>query len=505
MKKRVVVLIFSLYMSFLLFGQTGPSDRNRRGPMDMVVLLDISSSMSEFYQEVSTYITGSLLQEFLGLGDTFHLISFSDKPQLEISRRIEGQGDLEVIIGRMLLLYPLDTYSDISGALAYTEGYVSSIPGQRPKNMLLISDGDHNPPPGSPIIDGPGFQKLLTDMQSRLSRRGVRFEFLKVPEGLNRRPRPAVPLVQPVPRTPVPQTSAPVLPLQTTVPQSPVPVSPLVSPPPPASALQMPILILEPDPFIDPGPKSDLSVEDFPLDPVTGENESLPFTEEPSHTTPDLVYPYLSESSQAADHEEPPEKQDGTASTGVNANPWDGRALFTIPLVSDAQFQLICINTGFGVLTTLIILIIVFLVSRQLQNTPNRMLAHGTESPGFEGPPMISLFVKDQSTTLGRRNLHILKAGYSLSLGGGKSDFLIFLVPVPPHIARVYFDGTHYLFVPRKPQFFPDIGSQILQDCIGKPIRIISEKNYELYIRIERREDPWYALNHLLASITLPG
>jgi hypothetical protein len=478
MKKKVFVLILSLYMSFLLFGQTGPSGGSRREPMDMVVVLDISSSMSGFYQEVSTYITGPLLKEFLVLGDTFHLISFSDKAQLEISRRIEGQGDLEVIIGRMLLLYPLNTYSDIAGALAYTEGYISSIPGRRPKNLLLISDGDHNPPPGSPAIDGSGFQKLITDMQSRLSRRGIRFEFLKVPEGLNRSPRPAAPLVQSVP-TLVPQTSAPVLAPQTTVPQNPVPVSPLVSPPPPASALQMPILVLEPEPFIDPVPESALPVEDFPVDPGTGEAESLSLTEEP--LPPDLREPL-----ETAAHEEQPEKQDGPASTRVR------------PL-------LIFVNTGFGVLAALIILIIVFLVSRQLQNTPNRMLAHGTESPGFEGPPMLSLFVKDQSTTLGRRNQHILKAGYSLSLGGGKSDFLIFLVPVPPHIARVYFDGTHYFFIPRKPQFFPDIGSQILQDCIGKPIRIISEKNYELSIRIERREDPWYALNRLLTSITLPG
>ncbi|MDR1302436.1 MAG: hypothetical protein LBK43_08220 [Treponema sp.] len=466
--------------------------------MDMVVLLDISSSMSGFYQEVSTYITGPLLKEFLVLGDTFHLISFSDKAQLEISRRIEGQGDLEVIIGRMLLLYPLETYSDISGSLAYTEGYISSIPGRRPKNLLLISDGDHNPPPGSPDIDGSGFQKLITDMQSRLSRRGVRFEFLKVPEGLNR--RPAAPLVQSVP-TSVPQTSAPIVPPQTTVPQSPAPVSPVVSLLPPASALQMPILILEPDPFLDPVPESALTVEDFPLDPATGEAESLPLTEEPIPTATDLVSPDRGEPREAAAHEE----QDGPASTGVTRNLLDGRALFATPLVSEVRPQLIFINTGFGVLAALIILIIVFLVSRQLQNTPNRMLAHGTESPGFEGPPILSLFVKDQSTTLGRRNLHILKAGYSLSLGGGKSDFLIFLVPVPPHIARVYFDGTHYLFIPRKPQFFPDIDSQILQDCIGKPIRIISEKNYELYIRIERREDPWYALHRLLTSITLPG
>ncbi|MDR3115880.1 MAG: hypothetical protein LBU25_10225 [Treponema sp.] len=484
--------------------------------MDMVVLLDTSSSMSDFYEEVSAFITGPLLQDFLGLGDTLHLISFSDKGRLEISRRIEGQGDLEVIIGRMLLLYPLDPYSDISGALAYTEGYVSSLPGRRPTIMLLISDGDHNPPPGSPGIDAPGLQKLMADMQNRLSRQGVRFEFLKVPEGMSRKSPPVLAPVQPtpytpgsqavapvqpqttVPRIPVPQAPAPVVP-QTSALQTPVPADPRVSPPPPVSALQMPILIPEPDLFITPVPESALPQEASPLVLPDPEAASPPFTEEPVEPPPDVYEPRgeVPENPDVPDPLETPEQ--------AGVKPGTGRALFTAAEVSGVGSKLILLNIGFGILAVLITLSIIGLLSRRLQSTPNRMLAHGTESPGFEGPPMISLFVKDQSTALGRRNLHILKAGHSLSLGGGNSDFLIFLVPVPPHIARVYFDGTYYFFIPQRSQFFPDIGSQVLQDCIGKTIRIIAEKNYELYIRIERREDPWYALSRLLTSITLPG
>jgi hypothetical protein len=471
--------------------------------------------MSGFYQEVSAFITGPLLQEFLGLGDTFHLISFSDKARVEISRRIEIPGDLEVIIGRMLLLYPVDPYSDISGALAYTEGYVSTLPGRRPKIMVLLSDGDHNPPPGSPGIDVPGLQKLMTDMQNRLNRRGIRFEFIKVPEGMNRRPPPALTPAQPAPvpqapvlpqttpaPTPIPQTPqtlqppASVLP-QTSPPQTQAPPGPQDAPPPPASALQMPILIPEPDPFIAPVPEPVLPSEDFPL--LDQEDTGLLFTGEPAETLQDAPEPRgpVPESQAAADPQEAPKR--------AGVEPGAGSARFTASEVSRVRSQLIFLNTGFGILAALIILSILGLLSRRLWDTPNRMLAHGTESPGFEGPPMLSLFVKDQSAALGRRNLHILKAGHSLSLGGGTSDFLIVLVPVPPHIARVYFDGTYYFFIPRKPQFFPDMGSQVLQDCIGKTIRIISEKNYELHIRIERREDPWYALSRLLTSVTLPG
>lgn len=465
----------------------------------MVVLLDTSSSMSDFYREVSAFITGPLLREFLGLEDTFHLISFSDKARLELSRRIEGPGDLEVIIGRMLLLYPLDPYSDISAALTYAEGYVSSLPGGRPKTMLLISDGDQNPPPSAPNSTASGLQNFMAAMQSRLSRRGVHLEFIKVPEGMRSRPRPGPAPVQPVPQppAPAPQSPAPVpsqaRPEQSPQPpQAPVPVLPQAQNPPspelslvpPASALQIPILIPEPDPFIRAEPESSLLQEESPLaeEPEEAETESPPFTGEA------LAPPPLQ--GRIGDEPALPE-----------AEPALERPLERSP----GSSRLIFLNTGFGVLALGIILSLFAGSSRRLQATPNRMLAHGTESPGFEGPPMLSLFVKDQSTTLGRRNLHMLKAGHSLSLGGGKSDFLIVLVPVPPHIARVYFDGNAYFFIPRKPWFFPDIGSQVIQDCLGKTIRIISEKNYEIHIRIERREDPWYALNRMLSSITLPG
>jgi hypothetical protein len=121
------------------------------------------------------------------------------------------------------------------------------------------------------------------------------------------------------------------------------------------------------------------------------------------------------------------------------------------------------------------------------------------------GPLMLNLFVEDQNTAIGRRNIHTVKSGYSFSIGGGKSDFLIFLVPIPPHIADVQFDGRNCTFIPRQPKYFPDIGSQQVTNCIGKTIRVISDKNYELHIRIERYEDPLVTLNRILHSISIPG
>jgi hypothetical protein len=123
----------------------------------------------------------------------------------------------------------------------------------------------------------------------------------------------------------------------------------------------------------------------------------------------------------------------------------------------------------------------------------------------YHGPLMLSLFVEDQNTNIGRRNVHTVKSGYSFTIGGGNSDFLIFLVPIPPRIAELRSDGAQCTLIPRRPEFFPDIGSQQVTDCIGKPIRILSERRYELIIRIDRYEDPLITLNRLLHSVDVPG
>jgi hypothetical protein len=203
---------------------------------------------------------------------------------------------------------------------------------------------------------------------------------------------------------------------------------------------------------------------------------------------------------------------------------------------------------GLGIGALLALGLIIFLVTRRLQDSPKRVIAQaaspspapaapvsaassssGSDTSAManyaanrkprstpyqntykpparaEGPLMLSLFVEDQNTMIGKRNIHLAKSGYTFTVGGGKSDFLIFLVSVPSHIAEVRVDGERCTFIPRKPQFFPDTGSQQVPDCIGKMIRIVSEKGYELHLRMERYEDPLLSLNRLLHSVDVPG
>jgi hypothetical protein len=122
----------------------------------------------------------------------------------------------------------------------------------------------------------------------------------------------------------------------------------------------------------------------------------------------------------------------------------------------------------------------------------------------YGAPLMLKLFVADQNTLIGKRNTHLVKPGLSYTVGGGRSDFLIFLVPVPPHIGELKYESSGCTFYPRRPEYFPGLGAEPVRDCVGKIIRVISDKGYELFLRLEQYEDPLVKLNRLMHSISLP-
>ncbi|MCL2231897.1 MAG: VWA domain-containing protein, partial [Treponema sp.] len=162
MRKALLILILMAGMSLGGFAQTA-------GPMDVVVILDTSVGMSNYHWQTSDYLVGPFLREFLRIGDTFHLISFAETPRMEISRRIEGQGDVETIIGRLLLMYPLGSRSDVNSALAFAERYITGLPGNRPRKLLLISPGT------------PGTANLVSTASGRLANANAQLQFIQVP------------------------------------------------------------------------------------------------------------------------------------------------------------------------------------------------------------------------------------------------------------------------------------------------------------------------------------
>lgn len=114
---------------------------------------------------------------------------------------------------------------------------------------------------------------------------------------------------------------------------------------------------------------------------------------------------------------------------------------------------------------------------------------------------MFELDVRYQNPHIGKRNIHIMKPGSRLSVGGRNSAFLIFLVPFPHRIADIRFDGSQCSLAILKPEYFPYETNNIIENCVGKEITAVSDKDYEIVFTFREYEDPVIKLNRLLNSI----
>lgn len=708
-------------------------------PIDLIVVMDTSSSVYDSYHQVTEYAIGPLLKEFLRVGDTFHLISFSGAPRTELSRRIESSADVETIIGRIMLMYPLDPYSDILATLEYVSRYLSDLPEVRPKTVIFISDGKQNPPPGSPYKQFTTAEVLakINETANRLKGNGWTFNFVHLPfQSAAVSPSKAGGTTEAA---------------KTASPSGKSSTGSTASPSGKNSTGSTTGGVAEPSKAPDaatakgsgePKPVADLDVSKKMADSLNAPTVEWTGKESASEVATTLgaltvVFPqdlgkkahnftiplrlynpspskvYVETKAVLVDgidrmvrrsFRELNPRTDGelqlqvelpssyalgsrqitvepVLSGNLRFSPSQGTMTLTLtesPFLRFIASILPIVVFLIGLILAGILVLVILLISRRLHRAPNRAVqeataaaavtapssgiaasrsaresprgiatavsasaattavgtavpiggnsaikpttaaapnagrrsldsdsrapasapasaatstatsattvssATGVSTPGFgevraedlmdtstkesadllaqfasrqkrgselplsadvskppvpqtrlasvpgqavapqgiaptapesipyevkksDGRIMLSLFVEDQNTAIGRRNVHLLKAGHTLSLGGGRSDFLIFLVPLPQRIADIRFDGERCILIPHRPEFFPDNGSEPIVDCVNQTIRLISQKGYELKIRLERYRDPLDTLNKFLHSIESPG
>jgi hypothetical protein len=120
------------------------------------------------------------------------------------------------------------------------------------------------------------------------------------------------------------------------------------------------------------------------------------------------------------------------------------------------------------------------------------------------GTIRVEMKVEDQNPNIGLRNVCTIHAGQSKTVGGGRSDFLAFLVPVARNAADLRFDGERLTLVPRKPELFPGADGPI-EDCLGQDILMLGKNGYPLILRFVVYERPADKINRLLHCIETPG
>ncbi|WP_304222759.1 VWA domain-containing protein [Gracilinema caldarium] len=683
MRKHVLI-------SLLLTLLSGFSFSYEQKSIDLVVVLDTSSSMYAHSQQVSDFVIGPLLKDFLRYGDSFHLISFSSSAKIEISRKIENIGDIETIMGRLLLLYPLDKYSDIIAALQYTSRYLTELPENRAKTVIFITDGDHNPSPTSPNKLGTGetLDTAIREAVAKLKGNGWTFHYIHVPQDLSFRAATvrAAPsgktasgtalAAQPAAGTTAPSSSSTAntnaagqqgaTPSETKAGESTgstkqetgaQDVSSVV-----AQELNIPVTELHPEQGSEIISTSigAISVE-FPISVgKVHRNFTLPLkvknpSPNPVYLETQAVLVEGTDRMRKKSFKEIPPRSDSVldlyiglpetyqnGATTLRIEPqFSGSIRINPPsapvradVVSDTMSSLLLsllpiVLLIAGILLAAAFAVLIIIVLRRLQKNPSYAMAEAIQTtreesnkvtrpvpskekeqqaqpflpkdtsmvdlmaefarkkaeeknkgpalplqtgpaapavqqnlassaqgglevtqpenkkknktpvkiPSFSGALsvlqedtgstaitkpslaiepsisvrrangriMLSLFVQDQNTAIGKRNVHLMKAGHRLTLGGHNSDFLIFLVPIPHRIADVHFDGEELTLIPRKSEFFPDTGAEPIYNCVGKTIHLRSAKGYDLYIRFEKYQNPLDTLNNFLRSIEVSG
>lgn len=174
MKKSVICLLLVLGFSSI-FGQTQKAD--------IVVLLDNSGTMLSYYDEINTRVLTEICENFIRIGDTFHLISFNEKPVTEIIQHINSESDFYKITSRFNLLYPLGPYSDFLTGLLYSQKYINALDTDSQKVLIIISDGIFNPPETSAYYNTEN-SEIETSISSSLSimkANGVYIYYIKAP------------------------------------------------------------------------------------------------------------------------------------------------------------------------------------------------------------------------------------------------------------------------------------------------------------------------------------
>ena len=419
--------------------------------VDVLVMIDVSASMDPYFEDLVAYLRSDLLPARVLDGRTVHLMRFSSLPEVEEPERVRSEADRERIYTKIALLEPIGLYTDLVSAVKKLVDYAAGLPEDRPREIYLLTDGIHDPPPGS-LYDTDSEQilaELLRDART-IKKEGWAIHILQMPlggpEGLQGEPAG--------------EAAA-----SGERPDGPGPVS------------YLPRFAEEADTEIIPHPAEWDEAE--PAEPAESPESAEPAK---SAESPESEVSGGSEVSAAGG------PAAGEAAAGEAAGRTRGKWLRVLLYV---LIGLLCA-------VLLGVFLYVLLRRRRIDSRMGEILespkAVSRRRPRGE---LVEMRVQGQNTRIGFRNIHRIKRNRRKTVGGGRSDFVIFLVPFPRHIAEIHYDGERYRFSPTKSEYFPEQKGDVA-DCLGKDIRARSKRGYDVVLQFRRYVSPLEEINRIL-------
>ena len=177
------IRIFAVAAIFCLITSALSAQTTRQEPADVIVLMDTSGTVLPYYEVINKRVLQSIISKFVRIGDSFHLISFSAVPQYEMSQKINTEADLSRVVSRFMLLYQLGQSADFLSGINFAGQYMTRLPSQQEKILIVISDGIFNPPASSPYRNYTGEQVKteLAKISASIRAKGWKVYYVKLP------------------------------------------------------------------------------------------------------------------------------------------------------------------------------------------------------------------------------------------------------------------------------------------------------------------------------------
>ena len=540
--KKSIIAIFLIFISF----QFLMSEQ-----IDNIVLLDTSESMFPYFSGSVDYIIHDIVQEQLENGDTFHLLSFNNFPEYEISKTLRSEKEYQDIFKRILLLQPIGKYTDLIAAFSFVYEYTANLQLNSIKKIIILTDGIHDPPPGSSFPVSSENAMDIIKISENMKRQGWDVTLVQFPRTNLSTNNPADSITESESESTNNNKSD-----STINTKSESNLFPLI-----AETLDEPVITISdknteisqshvitgaPE-ILYPGNlgtvgktfKAVFIFKNHGKDPVLLKLDSI-------HSNDFILFDKGTDIK--LESKESKEIQltislPENFEKGINGSPIElifndnyrayprkGNLYFNYdPAIPDNKY---IINTRillYIIIAIVLLFALVFILvnifksfsfsashtSKSDKNVRSQksFATHNNlkdfkdiENKLSVDQIVIEMIVKNQNRQIGHRNIHILKELHPRSVGGAGSEyFLIFIIETGKRIAEIVMENGVLNFIPKEEKFFPELKGKILKNCVGKTIKVINKNGIETSVIFKKWVSPVDQLNRIMHLVDKSG
>ena len=529
MKKSLLILLFSIIITNWLVSEQ----------IDNIVLLDTSVSMVPYYSGTVNYLINDIVKQQLQIGDTFHLLSFNDYPEYEISRTIKGESEIVDILNRILLLQPVGKYTDLISAFSYLYDYTDKLRLNSIKNIIILTDGIHDPPPDSSYpVSGTNMDDIKK-ISENMKRQGWKVSLIQFPSTSNdsenieknnsknsnntnvgsENKNDLFPTIA--------ETLNEEIISSENADNHEITGSPEIIFPKDLGSVgnSFKVQFIFKNPLPEPVLLKLASIDTKGIN-LTNKSYAISIKAQSEKASTFII-------------ELPSDWEKGVHKTAIElkfndnyrAYPRNGYLNYTFDPEIKGSYNkvntriILYIVIGLILLVILVFILISLFRNIKLSNhetsnqniTRNKELKTSSSSNHVKnfsdlrknikpGQIIIEMIVKNQNRHIGHRNIHVIGNNHPLSVGGAGSEyFLIFIIPTGKRIAEIIMEDGILTFKPLITENFPDLAGSEVKDCLNMPIHVVNKNGIETSIVFKEWISPVERLNRIMHLVDKKG